>query len=162
MAVAYGPEIVAALAAARRRASRDQDREIDTAHLLHSLLESDPEARAVLGTARVAKLLGYLVQRSIGYGLRWRSSVEDSGASPTVTLPGMSPSAARAMSTAGELARRRGESTVRGLHLLAALAEDPGSRAAEVLRRVAVDPGRLGAREVLACAEALRAEQAGR
>jgi len=40
-------ELAAVVAGARRRALRDGDRQIDTAHLLHSLLESDPEARAV-------------------------------------------------------------------------------------------------------------------
>ena len=71
------PELAAVVAGARRRALRDGDRQIDTAHLLHSLLESDPEVRAVFegGDPQVARLLSYLVQRSIGYGLRWLSSV---------------------------------------------------------------------------------------
>ncbi|MER6530258.1 Clp protease N-terminal domain-containing protein [Streptomyces sp. NPDC001508] len=73
-------ELAAVVAGARRRAVRDGDRQIDTAHLLHSLLESDPDVRAVIGDApQIARLLGYLVQRSIGYGLRWQNSVEDSG-----------------------------------------------------------------------------------
>ncbi|MBY8864943.1 Clp protease N-terminal domain-containing protein [Streptomyces sennicomposti] len=79
-------ELAAVLAAARRRAVRDGDRQTDTAHLLHTLLESDPEVRAAVGGGpRIARLLGYLVQRSIGYGLRWQSTVEDSGALPVVT-----------------------------------------------------------------------------
>ncbi|EFF89909.1 conserved hypothetical protein [Streptomyces sp. e14] len=78
--------MAAVLAAARRRAVRDGDRQTDTAHLLHTLLESDPEVRAAVGGGpRIARLLGYLVQRSIGYGLRWQSTVEDSGALPVVT-----------------------------------------------------------------------------
>ena len=76
-------ELASVVAGARRRAVRDGDRQIDTAHLLHSLLESDPEVRAVFGEGpQIARLLGYLVQRSIGYGLRWQSTVEDSGAYP--------------------------------------------------------------------------------
>ena len=75
---------------ARRRALRDGDRQIDTAHLLHSLLESDPEVRAAFdGGPQLARLLGYLVQRSIGYGLRWQGAVEDSGAVPVVPEPGV-------------------------------------------------------------------------
>jgi hypothetical protein len=72
--------LAAVVAGARRRAVRDGDRQVDTAHLLHSLLESDPDVRAVVGDVpQNARLLGYLVQRSIGYGLRWQNSVEDSG-----------------------------------------------------------------------------------
>lgn len=74
-------ELVSVVTAARRRAVRDGDRQIDTAHLLHSLIEADAEVRAVLGPGpRLARVLGYLAQRSIGYGLRWRGSVEDRGA----------------------------------------------------------------------------------
>ncbi|MFD8813006.1 peptidase, partial [Streptomyces sp. NPDC059627] len=73
------------VAGARRRAVRDGDRQVDTAHLLHSLIEYDPEVRAALGDApQLARLLGYLVQRSIGYGLRWQGGVEDSGALPAL------------------------------------------------------------------------------
>ncbi|MFE1578958.1 Clp protease N-terminal domain-containing protein [Streptomyces fradiae] len=75
-----GAELAAVVAAARRRAARDGDRQIDTAHLLHSLAESHPEVRAALGAERAARVLAYLVQRSIGYGLRWHGTVEDSGA----------------------------------------------------------------------------------
>lgn len=78
-------ELAAVVAGARRRAVRDGDRQTDTAHLLHTLLEHDPEVRAAVGEPRrLARLLGYLVQRSIGYGLRWRAGVEDSGALPVV------------------------------------------------------------------------------
>ncbi|MFE5219968.1 MULTISPECIES: Clp protease N-terminal domain-containing protein [unclassified Streptomyces] len=81
-------EPAAVLAGARRRAVRDGDRQVDTAHLLHSLLEHDPEVRAAVGGApRLVRLLGYLVQRSIGYGLRWQSTVEDSGAPAAVPAP---------------------------------------------------------------------------
>ncbi|MCZ4513287.1 peptidase, partial [Streptomyces sp. ActVer] len=90
-----GAELAAVVIGARRRALRDGDRQIDTAHLLHTLLESDPEVREVFDSGpQVARLLGYLVQRSIGYGLRWQSSVEDSGAIPVVTEDGWSPVAA--------------------------------------------------------------------
>lgn len=87
-AAGLGAELAVVIAAARRRAVRDRDRHTDTAHLLHALLEHDPGARAAVGgPQRLARLLGYLVQRSIGYGLRWQSSVEDSGAMPLVPAP---------------------------------------------------------------------------
>lgn len=38
-------ELAAVVTGARRRALRDGDRQIDTAHLLHSLIESDPAVR---------------------------------------------------------------------------------------------------------------------
>ncbi|GAA3137106.1 hypothetical protein GCM10010521_24090 [Streptomyces rameus] len=87
-AAGLGAEPAAVVAAARRRAVRDRDRQTDTAHLLHALLEHDPEVRAAMGEPRrLARLLGYLVQRSIGYGLRWQGSVEDSGVIPPAAGP---------------------------------------------------------------------------
>lgn len=139
-------DLASVVAAARRRAVRDGDRQIDTAHLLHALLESDPEVRAAIGDPRaVARLLGYLVQRSIGYGLRWRGSVEDSGALPTltVTVPGWSPAAAAAFRAAVELAAQRGDAQADGIDLLHALAADPDCRAADVLRSAGLDPDGL-------------------
>ncbi|MGW1029546.1 Clp protease N-terminal domain-containing protein [Streptomyces sp. NPDC002577] len=137
-------ELASVVAAARRRAVRDGDRQIDTAHLLHTLMESDPDVRAVFeGGAQVARLLGYLVQRSIGYGLRWQSTVEDSGALPVVAGAGWSPAAAAAMDAARERARLRGASQACGVDLLAALVSDPECRAVEVLGRAGVDAGRL-------------------
>lgn len=140
-------EVRAVAASARRRAVRDGDSQADTAHLLHSLLESDPDARAACAASAgsSARVLGYLVQRSIGYGLRWRGSVEDSGAQPvlTVTVPGWSPAAAAAFGTAVELARQRGQAQADGIDLLHALAADPGCRAADVLRSAGLDPDGL-------------------
>ncbi|MBZ9640631.1 Clp protease N-terminal domain-containing protein [Streptomyces sp. PSKA30] len=138
-------ELAAVVAGARRRALRDGDRQIDTAHLLHSLLEYDPEVRAVFdGGPQLARLLGYLVQRSIGYGLRWQSTVEDSGAIPVVPeAEGYSPLAAGAMSYAGERAARRGDDLACGVDLLAAIVVDPQARAVEVLDRAGVDAGEL-------------------
>lgn len=141
-------ELAAVVTGARRRAQRDGDRHVDSAHLLHSLLEHDPEVRAVFGDGpQLARLLGYLVQRSIGYGLRWQASVEDSGALPLVTaLPeavGCSPLAAEAMELACARAAGRGEALARGVDLLAGLLVDRRSRAAEVLGRAGVDVGRL-------------------
>ncbi|MEU3860600.1 Clp protease N-terminal domain-containing protein [Streptomyces sp. NPDC028722] len=87
-AAELGAELAAVVTGARRRAVRDGDRQTDTAHLLHSLLEHDPEVRAAVGgPTRLARLLGYLVQRSIGYGLRWQGSVEDSGPLSVVPPP---------------------------------------------------------------------------
>jgi len=135
---------------ARRRAVRDGDRHADTAHLLHSLVESDPEVREAFdGGPRLARVLGYLVQRSIGYGLRWQGTQEDSGAFPAVREPGgegWSPSAAAALARAGRSALLRGELHADGLDLLAALVADPRCRAVEVLERAGVAVEWLGAR----------------
>ncbi|MFH9726307.1 Clp protease N-terminal domain-containing protein [Streptomyces sp. NPDC017254] len=143
---------------ARRRALRDGDRQIDTAHLLHSLIESDPEVGAAFeGGHQLARVLGYLVQRSIGYGLRWQRSVEDSGARRLLPAArgaesrdprgsGWSPAASAALEEAFRRAAERGETQARGVDLLAVVAADPGSRAVEVLRRAGVDPGALAAR----------------
>ncbi|WP_282690310.1 Clp protease N-terminal domain-containing protein, partial [Streptomyces sp. CC216C] len=129
-------EQAAVLTGARRRALRDGDRQIDTAHLLHSLIETDSDVREAFdGGPQLARVLGYLVQRSIGYGLRWQGSVEDSGAVPVVRDPaadGWSPSALAAMDDALYRAASRGEDRARGLDLLAALAAAAASRAVEV------------------------------
>ncbi|MEU0244488.1 Clp protease N-terminal domain-containing protein [Streptomyces sp. NPDC006235] len=140
-------ELASVVTGARRRAVRDADRQIDTAHLLHSLLESDPQARAVFGEGpQIARLLGYLVQRSIGYGLRWQNGVEDSGAVPVVTeTAGFSPLAAASMEYACERAARHG-GPARGVDLLAAIVVDPQARAVEVLRRAGIDPHAVLAR----------------
>ncbi|WP_308011695.1 Clp protease N-terminal domain-containing protein [Streptomyces plumbidurans] len=142
-------ELAAVVTGARRRAVRDGDRQIDTAHLLHSLLEHDPEVRSVFDDGpEIARLLGYLVQRSIGYGLRWQGSVEDSGAVPVMedsgAVPvmgesdGFSPLAAAAMDHAGERAAARGTEPARGIDLLACLVADPQARAVEVLDRAGI------------------------
>ncbi|WP_374194827.1 Clp protease N-terminal domain-containing protein [Streptomyces sp. VRA16 Mangrove soil] len=139
-------ELALVVAGAKRRAVRDGDRQVDSAHLLHSLLEADPDVRAAFpDPAQVARLLGYLVQRSIGYGLRWQGSVEDSGAVPLVRggTPGWSPVAAAAMAAGVERAVRRGDERARGVDVLAALATDVESRAVEVLGRAGVDVDRL-------------------
>ncbi|MEU8585361.1 Clp protease N-terminal domain-containing protein [Streptomyces abikoensis] len=143
-------ELATAVVGARRRAARDGDRQADTAHLLHTLLEADPAARQAFegGPAQVARLLGYLVQRTIGYGLRWSGTIEDSGALPSFAgpVPGWSPAAAGAMREARDRARARGAAQVEGTDLLAALVRDSRCRAVEVLRRAGVDPVALGAR----------------
>ncbi|WP_371651013.1 MULTISPECIES: Clp protease N-terminal domain-containing protein [unclassified Streptomyces] len=142
-------EMASVVAGARRRALRDGDRQIDTAHLLHSLMETDPEVRAAFdGAPQVARVLGYLVQRSIGYGLRWQGSVEDSGALPLLAQPGWSPAAVTAMEGALARAGARGDARVGGTDLLAALAGDPECRAVEVLDHAGVDAGELAARLV--------------
>ncbi|MGC0209520.1 Clp protease N-terminal domain-containing protein [Streptomyces levis] len=133
-------ELAAMVGGARRRAVRDGDRQIDTAHLLHSVLESDPEARAVVGDGpQLARLLGYLVQRSIGYGLRWQTGVEDSGSVPVVSgSTCFSPLAAASMEFARCRAAGRG-GPARGTDLLAAIVADPQARAVEVLQRAGID-----------------------
>ncbi len=148
------------LTGARRRALRDGDRQIDTAHLLHSLIETDPDVREAFdGGPQLARVLGYLVQRSIGYGLRWQGSVEDSGAVPVVRDPaadGWSPSALAAMDDALYRAASRGEDRACGLDLLAALAADAESRAVEVLTRGGVDARWLADRATVLAAEGAR------
>ncbi len=148
------------LTGARRRALRDGDRQIDTAHLLHSLIETDPDVREAFdGGPQLARVLGYLVQRSIGYGLRWQGSVEDSGAVPVVRDPaadGWSPSALAAMDDALYRAASRGDDRARGLDLLAALAADAESRAVEVLTRGGVDARWLADRATVLAAEGAR------
>jgi hypothetical protein len=140
-------ELAAAVSGARRRALRDGDRQVDTAHLLHTLLESDPEVHAVLDGPEIARLLGYLVQRAIGYGLRWQGTVEDSGAIPVLhEAGGWSPAAASALDAAYGRAARRRNGRARGLDLLAAIVADPESRAVEVLGRAGVDVHTLPAR----------------
>ncbi|MET9732440.1 Clp protease N-terminal domain-containing protein [Streptomyces sp. NPDC006458] len=144
-AAGLSAELVAVLTGARRRSLRDGDRQIDTAHVLHSLLESDPEVSAAFaGEAQVARLLGYLVQRSIGYGLRWQGTVEDSGAVPVVSgAEGYSPLAAAALEHARARAARSGDAPARGLDLLVAVVADPQSRAVEVLTRAGIDAREL-------------------
>ncbi|AYC42838.1 Clp protease N-terminal domain-containing protein [Streptomyces griseorubiginosus] len=154
-------ELAAVVSGARRRALRDGDRQVDTAHLLHSLLDADPEACAVFeDEPHLPRLLGYLVQRSIGYGLRWQGTVEDSGAVPVVTAPGttlgadpataaaegFSPLAAEAMEYARVRAGHRDGGPARGVDLLVAILVDPGSRAVEVLARAGIDAGEVRAR----------------
>ncbi|MEG8280915.1 Clp protease N-terminal domain-containing protein [Streptomyces sp. AHA2] len=136
-----GDALAPVIGGARRRAVRDGDRQVDTAHLLHSLLESDPAVRAAFGDGpRIARLLGYLVQRSIGYGLRWQGRVEDSGAVPVVAgAAGFSPLASASMDDARERAAARGGQP-RGTDLLAAIMADPQARAVEVVRRAGIDP----------------------
>ena len=139
-------ELATVVAGARRRALRDGDRQVDTAHLLHSLIESDPAVGAAFeGAAQLARVLGYLVQRSIGYGLRWRASAE-SGPGPVIGSGSWSPVAAAAMEGALERAALRGEQRASGLDVLAVLAADPDCRAVEVLLRAGVDPGALTGR----------------
>ncbi|MET9773071.1 Clp protease N-terminal domain-containing protein [Streptomyces sp. NPDC006367] len=137
----FGADLASVVTGARRRAVRDGDRQIDTAHLLHSLLEHDPQVRSLLGEGpQLARLLGYLVQRSIGYGLRWQSTAEDTGAVPVVAgAGGFSPPAAAAMEEAGARAARRGAAEACGVDLLAGLVADPRTRAVEVLDRAGVE-----------------------
>lgn len=152
-----GAGLRAVIAGARRRAHRDAERQIDTAHLLHALLECDPQARDTLGRVatgaaggeaalRVARVLAYLAQRSIGYGLRWRSTVEGAAARPPAPGgTGFSPCAVAALGDAAGRTAARGGDRIEGVDLLAALAADPEARAAEVLRAAGVDPARLAA-----------------
>lgn len=158
LAAGLPPALATVVTGARRRALRDGDRQIDTAHLLHALLESDPEAGAAFESGHQrARVLGYLVQRSIGYGLRWQRSVEESAARRS--LPAVrgaagtggrgsawSPAAATVLEEAFRRAAARGEEHARGLDVLAVVATAPGSRAAEVLRGAGIDPVALAAR----------------
>lgn len=141
--------LAAVLAAARRRAARCGDRVPDTAHLLHGLLESDPAVRESVGGGwpRTAKLLGYLAQRCIGYGLHWRHTVEEAhgphaaalAPDSPYTAAGWSPAAAAALTGATGRAAARGARSAEGVDLFAALAADPECRAAEVLRTAGIE-----------------------
>ncbi|MEU1124023.1 Clp protease N-terminal domain-containing protein [Streptomyces sp. NPDC005899] len=150
-------ELRAVAGVARRRATRDGDRHVDTAHLLHSLIESDPAVREAFGAGpRLARVLGYLVQRSIGYGLRWHGAQEDSGTFREVCgtgAEGWSPSAEAAARRALRTAALRGEAHAGGLDLLAALVADPHCRAVEVLERAGVDAAWLAGRAAATQAE---------
>lgn len=146
-------QLSAMVSTARRRAARDGDRQIDTAHLLHSLLESDSEVWELLegGSPSVGKLLGYLVQRSIGYGLRWQGAVEDSGAVPAIAeqpggVPGWSPAVTAAMDAAVTRMRDRGAEVAVGTDLFAGLLADGECRAVEVLQGAGVDTGAVAVR----------------
>lgn len=149
----FSDALSAVVASSRRRAARCGDSVLDTAHLLHGLLESDTAVRTLLGGdgPRTAKLLGYLAQRCIGYGLRWRGTVEESGMAREGAdvprdggeLSNWSPAATYAVAVATDRARERGAPRVEGLDLLAGLAADGSCRAAEVLTTSGVDPDRL-------------------
>ncbi|MFD5013791.1 Clp protease N-terminal domain-containing protein [Streptomyces chartreusis] len=143
-----GAELASVIANARRRAVRDGDSHIDTAHLLHALLEIAPETRAVFeDRSQLARLLGHLVQRSFGYGLRWQNRVEDTANAPTMAeATDLSPAAAGAMSAACGRAGWRGEEWAGGLDLLVAIVEVPGGRGVEILQRAGIDVGALSSR----------------
>lgn len=165
------PELANALAGARRRAQRDGDGQADTAHLLHALLEHDPASREAVdaceqGGEQLVKLLGLLVQRNIGYGLKWHGSVEDSGAVPMARSDGWSPAAAEALEAARKRADARGDRPA-GPDLLAGLVADSECRAVEVMERAGVDREllrrRLGTEPVPPVGDPVRrvGEQAG-
>ncbi|MCD0484442.1 Clp protease N-terminal domain-containing protein [Streptacidiphilus sp. ASG 303] len=165
------PAVLGAVAAAaRRRAARAGDEAVDTGHLLHSLLESDAaalEAAAPLPRQAV-RLMGYLVQRSIGFGRGWRATAEQPGADADAEgdadadaeggavpdtagaeaprsapdRPGLSGAAVAAL----EEAAARPEALPVGHRLLAALLADPDSRAAQILRSSGIDPVAVRAR----------------
>ncbi|MFC1420975.1 Clp protease N-terminal domain-containing protein [Streptacidiphilus cavernicola] len=136
-------------ARARRRAVRAGDAEVDTGHLLHALLESDQRALGLLAQlpTQSTRLMGYLAQRSIGFGRDWRPG-EGAGA-PRARLsasPGWSRSATAALGRAGLAALIRDGGEPDSLDLLAELVSDPESRAAEVLLGAGVDLAAAAAR----------------
>ncbi|MFF4650659.1 Clp protease N-terminal domain-containing protein [Streptomyces sp. NPDC001380] len=159
------PAVLGAVAAAaRRRAARAGDEAVDTGHLLHSLLESDAAAldAAAPLPRQAVRLMGYLVQRSIGFGRGWRATAEQPGADADAGAeggavpdtagaeaprsapdrPGLSGAAAAAL----EEAAARPEALPVGHRLLAALLADPDSRAAQILRSSGIDPVAVRAR----------------
>ncbi len=156
-ALALSDELTAVVAGARRRAYRDGDRHIDTAHLLHTVLETVPRATAAFegGPPQVARVLSYLAQRTIGYGLNWHGTVEDSGAVPVVYAgrAAWSPAVAAAVARADERAAARGAAQAQGFDLFVALTDDRGCRAVEVLLGAGVD---LDALALRVAAEAAR------
>ena len=123
-------------ARARRRALRAGDPEVDTGHLLHALLETDDSALGVAAPLpmQATRLMGYLVQRSIGFGRLWRF-----GEGVTDRERERSAGLAWSASGAGALGRAyRAEGTV--LDLLRELATVADSRASEILRGAGIDP----------------------
>jgi hypothetical protein len=124
------------VARARRRALRAGDPEVDTGHLLHALLETDESALGVAAPmpTQATRLMGYLVQRSIGFGRLWRfgEGVADRESERSAGLA-WSATAARALARAA-----RGGGSV--LDLLRELAAVPDSRAAEILHGAGIDP----------------------
>ncbi|MFE6777612.1 peptidase [Streptomyces sp. NPDC057702] len=165
--VVLGDELTAVIAAARRRAYRDGNRHIDTAHLLHTVLESVPCAAAAFegGPPQMARVLSYLAQRTIGYGLNWHGTVEDSGAVPVARTgrASWSPAVAAAVARAGDRATARGARLAQGFDLFAALTDDRECRAVAVLHGAGVDLEvlalRLAAESARLAIEAARSDQ---
>ncbi|MFC1444224.1 Clp protease N-terminal domain-containing protein [Streptacidiphilus sp. N1-10] len=143
------------MARARRRAVRAGDAEIDSGHLLHALLESDEQ---VLGLAapqptQATRLMGYLAQRSIGFGRDWQQgegeSADEGTGIPRQRLalqPGLSDAAEAAVGRARVAALVRDAGEADPLDLLAELASDPGSRAAKMLKGAGADPSEVAVR----------------
>jgi len=145
-------------AAARRRAARAGDHEVDTGHLLHALLESDAEALSAAAPERqrAARLMGYLAQRSIGFGLGWQSAAEQGAAAGYAPDPGPDPGSPRwSGAAAAALQRAAARGQARGLDLLAELTADAGCRAAQILAAAGADPALVALR--CAAARPLRA-----
>jgi ATP-dependent Clp protease ATP-binding subunit ClpA len=142
---AQAPGTLSRIAAgARRRAVRAGDAEVDTGHLLHALLESDGHALELTAPreAHAARLMGYLAQRSIGFGREWKSS-EGAGAHRAQERTSLrwSRSAGDSLEQASRTALARTGREADALDLLAQLAGDAACRAAEILRGAGVDPG---------------------
>jgi ATP-dependent Clp protease ATP-binding subunit ClpA len=125
------PTLARVAARARRRALRAGDRTADTGHLLHALLESEESALAALAPlpAQRTRLLGYLAQRSIGFGRGWHGSAEEE----QQALLALERTALRA------LLRRQADPAAEALDLLGELAARKGSRAAQILRGAGVE-----------------------
>ncbi|WP_225446915.1 Clp protease N-terminal domain-containing protein [Streptacidiphilus sp. PB12-B1b] len=141
---AHAPGTLSRVAAgARRRAVRSGDAEVDTGHLLHALLESDDRALDLVAprAAQAARLMGYLAQRSIGFGRGWTSS-EGAGSHRAQERDRLrwSRSAGDALEQASRTALARTGREADALDLLAQLAGDASCRAAEILRGAGVDP----------------------
>ncbi len=141
---------------------RAGDAEVDTGHLLHALLESDDRVLGLAAPlpAQATRLMGYLVQRSIGFGRAWQS---DEGAElrrlgDHVTLRWSTPAEDALQQAARAALVRPGTAEADALDLLAALAEDPRSRAAEIMRGAGVDPEAVAARVRAATTDELDGE----
>ncbi|MHA6758821.1 Clp protease N-terminal domain-containing protein [Streptacidiphilus sp. PAMC 29251] len=163
------PEQVGALepvaARARRRAVRAGDSEIDTGHLLHALLESDQRALGLIAELppQAARLMGYLAQRSIGFGRDWRPGEGANVArSRPSAPPGWSRSAAAALGRAELAALMRDGGEPDALDLLAELASDEESRAAEVLLGAGIELSSTAARVRAAASAEGRGRDRGR
>ena len=143
------------MARARRRAVRAGDGEIDSGHLLHALLETDEQVLGLVAPqpTQATRLMGYLAQRSIGFGRDWQQGEgersDEAAGIPRQRFalpPGLSDAAGAAVDRARVAALLRDAVEADPLDLLAELASDPDSRAAKMLKGAGAEPSAVADR----------------
>jgi hypothetical protein len=133
---------------------RAGDTEVDTGHLLHALLESDERLLGLVAPnpAHATRLLGYLAQRSIGFGRDWQPGEGANVSRARHAAPPNTPATAWSRSAAAALGRAELAGLIRGsdepdtLDLLVELVGDRESRAAEVLHGAGLELPETAAR----------------